>query len=111
MKPASLLAARPHFAEEDLPQILADIEGVLRTGVLILGPETQALEEEFARSVGTRYAVAVSSCTAALEIALRALGASGREVIVPTNTFAATAAAALRATREVRPTCTGRRPR
>ena len=94
--PASCLAARPHFVESDLPGILADIERVLRSGRLILGEETAALEREFAARVGTRHAVAVSSCTAALEIALRAAGAPGREVIVPTNTFAATAAAVLR---------------
>lgn len=103
MNPTSRLAARPHFAERDLPGIMTDIERVLRSGILILGPETAALEAEFAAQVGTRHAIAVSSCTAALEIALRALGVCGREVLVPTNTFAATAAAALRAAREVQP--------
>lgn len=99
MKPDSRLGARPFFDPRDRGQILADIDRVLESGRLILGPETEALECEFARQVGTRYAVAVSSCTAALEIALRALGAAGREALVPSNTFAATAAAALRATR------------
>lgn len=97
MKPASRLSARPHFDERDLPGVLSDIERVLRSGKLILGEETQALEMDFARSVGTRHAIAVSSCTAALEIAFRALGIAGREVIVPTNTFSATAAAVLHA--------------
>lgn len=97
MTPYSRLAARPCFDERDMPGVMRDIERVLRSGRLILGEETEALEREFAASVGTRHAVAVSSCTAALEISLRALDIAGREAIVPTNTFAATATAALRA--------------
>lgn len=92
-----MFAARPHFDERDLPEVLASIERVLRSGRLILGEETEALEREFADRVGTKYAVAVSSCSAALEIALRALGANGRRVRVPVNTFIATAVSALRA--------------
>ncbi|MGC4808147.1 DegT/DnrJ/EryC1/StrS family aminotransferase [Micromonospora sp. DT233] len=56
------------------------------------GPETEALEAEIAARVGVRHAVAVSSGTAALHLALLALGAGpGRVVVVPTLTFAATA--------------------
>ena len=51
----------------------------------------------FAARHGTEHAVAVSSGTSALEIILRALGVEGREVIVPANTFFATAAAAVHA--------------
>ena len=93
----SRLAARPSFDERDLTGVLAEIASVLRSGRLILGEHTAALEEEFARAVGAKHAIAVSSCSAALEIALRAVGARGREVIVPTNTFTATATAAIRA--------------
>ena len=50
-----------------------------------------------ARATARSHAVAVSSGTAALEIILRALGVEGREVIVPANTFFATAAAAVHA--------------
>jgi perosamine synthetase len=46
---------------------------------------------------GTRHAVSVASGTAALEIALRAVGVAGGEVVVPTNTYGATVVAVLRA--------------
>ena len=80
-----------YFPPDEIAVILADIGRVLESGRLTLGPETAALEAEFARCAGTRHAVAVASGTAALEIVLRALGVRGREVIVPANTFYATA--------------------
>src|SRR5215831_19184286 len=88
---AGVAAARPLFPDEDLPEILEQIAEVLRSGRLILGPRTKELEAEWARRVGVRHAVALSSCTAALEIALRWAKVGGREVVVPTNTFVATA--------------------
>lgn len=90
VKPGRAIAgARPFFHEEDMPEILDRLASVLRGGRLILGPNTKELEESFRRDVGTGHAVCVSSCTAALEITLRFHGVRGREVIVPTNTFAA----------------------
>lgn len=85
--------ARPVFAAEDRSAILAMIDESLRTGSLTLGPRTRELEQLFLREHGGEHAVAVSSGTAALEIVLRAVGVEGRDVIVPTNTFFATAAA------------------
>lgn len=73
------------------------IDEALTSGQLTLGAIGRELEEEFATRHGARHAVAVSSGTAALEIILRAIGAEGREVIVPANTFFATAAAAVHA--------------
>lgn len=99
MKPESGLAARPTFREEDVPRILARIGNVLRSGRLILGPNTEDLEARLARYCGTRHAIAVSSCSAALEIAAwwaRRRGGNGR-VVVPTNTFVATVASVERA--------------
>ena len=69
----------------------------MSTGQLTLGPIGAELEAAFAQRHGTKHAVAVSSGTAALEIILRALGVEGREVVVPANTFFATAAAAVHA--------------
>lgn len=81
----------PAWRQEDVDAVLPEIAKVLRSGVLILGKHTAALEREFADFVGTKYAVALSSCTAALEIALtEALGA----VVMPSNSFVAAAAAA-----------------
>lgn len=96
MIPYSRLAARPCFDERDMLGVMRDIERVLRSGRLILGEETEALEQDFAAKVGTKHAIAVSSCSAALEIALRAIKANWREVIVPTNTFVATATSTMR---------------
>ncbi len=93
----TIAAARPWFPEEDVAAAAAEIASVLRSGRLIFGPHLRALEADFARRVGVRHAVAVSSCSAALEIAYRYVGVKGREVIVPTNTFAATASAAIAA--------------
>jgi perosamine synthetase len=63
-----------------------------------MGPKTREFEEAFAREVGVRHAIAVNSCTAALHLALDALGLEpGAEVITPTMTFTATAATAIHA--------------
>ncbi len=86
---------KPYFKEEDLPGLLQEISSVLKSGRLILGPQTRKLEEDFAAYCGVKRAVAVSSCTAALEIALRYFNVSGKEVIVPTNTFVATSNAVI----------------
>lgn len=82
---------------QDRAAVLSLIDSALSTGALTLGPTTRAFEEAFAARHGCRYAVAVSSGSAALEIILRAVGVEGREVVVPTNTFYATAAAVLHA--------------
>lgn len=67
---------------------------VLDSGHYILGHETSAFEEEFAKAQGLKYAIGLSSGTDAIEIALKALNIGpGDEVIVPTFTFIATAAA------------------
>lgn len=74
--------------------ILERVAGVLDGMHLFLGPNVQALEEEFAAFCGTRFAVATSSGTSALQLALRAAGIGpGDEVITVANTFIATAGA------------------
>src|SRR3972149_6953408 len=79
----------------------AEIDAVvetLRSGWLTMGPKTRTFEEEFAATVGAKFAVAVSSATAGLHLGLNALGiGSGDEVLVPTLTFAATGATVLHA--------------
>jgi perosamine synthetase len=89
--------ARILFPPEDRAAILARIDEALTSGQLTLGPIGRELEEAFAARHGAQHAVAVSSGTAALEIILRAIGVEGREVVVPANTFFATAAAAVHA--------------
>ena len=67
---------------------------VMRSGWLGLGPKTAEFESKFAEYVGAKYAIGVNSGTAALHLALMALGIGpGDEVLVPTITFASTALA------------------
>jgi dTDP-4-amino-4,6-dideoxygalactose transaminase len=94
--------ARVYFPAEDRAEILARIDQALTTGQLTLGPTGQELETAFATRHQTTHAVAVSSGTSALEIILRSIGVEGREVLVPANTFFATAAAAVHAGARVR---------
>jgi dTDP-4-amino-4,6-dideoxygalactose transaminase len=76
------------------PDLSEAVERVLRSGQLLLGPETEAFEAEFAAFCGRRYAVAVASGTDALRLSLVALGVGpGDEVIVPAFTAVPTAAA------------------
>lgn len=64
----------------------------VRSGWLTMGPVTIEFEQQFAKHIGTRHAIAVSSCTAGLHLSLDAIGLkSSDEVIVPTTTFTATA--------------------
>lgn len=71
---------------------------VLRSGWLTTGPEVASFEQEFAGWVGAREAIAVSSCTAALEISLRALGLPpGSRVLTSTMTFCGAVSAILHA--------------
>lgn len=78
---------RPSIGEEEI----AEVVDSLRSGWLSTGPKVRRFEEEFASYVGAPHAVAVNSCTAALHLALEAIGlGSGDEVILPTYTFAAT---------------------
>lgn len=77
----------PSIGEEEI----AEVVEALRSGWLTTGPKVRQFEEAFAAYVGARHAVAVNSCTAALHLALEAVGVGpGDEVILPTYTFAAT---------------------
>jgi dTDP-4-amino-4,6-dideoxygalactose transaminase len=86
----------PLFDLQLQPQDLEAVAETLRSGWLTMGPRTAAFEELFASHLGARHAIAVSSCTAALHLAyLAAKVGPGDEVIVPSFTFAATAAAVI----------------
>jgi len=85
---ADIRLARPDVGEEEL----AEVAAVLETGQLTMGPKVAELEDELARACEVTHAVAVSSGTAALHLAVLALGIGpGDEVIVPAYTFPATA--------------------
>jgi perosamine synthetase len=83
--------AKPYFPTDDIEPILNDIKESLITGSLTFGPNLSKLEKEFSEYTGTKYSIAVNSGTSALEIALRFYDLDGGEVIVPTNSFVASA--------------------
>lgn len=68
------------------------VSEVIRSGWLTTGMQVRAFEAAFAKRVGARYAIAVTSCTAAMHLALEALGIKpGDRVLTTPYTFAATA--------------------
>jgi dTDP-4-amino-4,6-dideoxygalactose transaminase len=80
--------AKPDLGEQEIAEVL----DTLNSGWLAYGPKTQRLEAEFAKLAETKHAVAVSSCTAGMHLALLAAGiGAGDEVITSTLTFASTA--------------------
>jgi perosamine synthetase len=84
--------ARPWFGPEEE----AAAAEVLRSGWVAQGPTTAAFEDAFARAVDVTHAVAASSCTTALHLAMDVCGVKpGDEVVLPSFTFPATANAVL----------------
>lgn len=80
---------------EIMDDALAAFERLARTSSFVLGDDVRAFEEEFAAYCGTQYAVGVDSGLSALKLALLAHDLKpGDEVLIPANTFVATAAAA-----------------
>jgi len=80
--------SKPIIGEEELNRVVE----VLKSGWLVHGPVVEEFEEEFASYIGVNHAYAVFNGTAALDLALKALGIGpGDEVIVPDFTFIATA--------------------
>ncbi len=86
----SILGSFPYFSEDSLDAITSEVRQMLKSGRLTDGPHLQEFERKFAEYNGVKYAVAVNSGTASLEVALRYFKLQGREVIVPTNTFIST---------------------
>ena len=80
--------ALPDLTDAEIDAVTA----VLRSGWITTGPKAKEFETRFGKAVSAAGCVAVNSCTAALHLALEAVGVrAGDEVIVPTLTFAATA--------------------
>ena len=80
--------------EQIREEILAATDAVLKSGKLILGPQTSAFETEFARLVGAKCCIGVTSGTVALHLAMWATGLGpGDEVITVSNTCSPTISA------------------
>ncbi|HCE45591.1 MAG TPA: UDP-4-amino-4,6-dideoxy-N-acetyl-beta-L-altrosamine transaminase [Lentisphaeria bacterium] len=79
---------RPAIGREEIKEVIS----CLKSGWLTTGMRTKQFEADFAKYADAKFAVALNSCTAALHLALEAIGLKeGDLVIVPTMTFAATA--------------------
>ncbi len=79
---------RPCLNDDEIEEVI----DTLRSGWLTTGPKVKKFEHNFAEAVRAPFAVAVNSCTAALHLAVEALGLRpGQAVLVPSMTFAATA--------------------
>lgn len=88
VEPLRIPLSRPDIGDEERKEVLA----VLDTPWLSMGPKVGAFERQFAAAAGSRYAIAVSSGTAGLHLALRAVGVgTGDDVITTPFTFVATA--------------------
>jgi|SRR3989344_4814073 len=83
---------RPAMDQEEIDAV----SEVIKSGWIGLGPKTEEFEEKFARFTQAKYAVGLSSATAALHLSLLALGIGpGDEVLVPALTFVSTSHAVL----------------
>jgi len=88
MRKSFLPFHKPSIEKEEIKEVVDS----LKSGWLTTGPKVKRFEEEFKKFIGAKYALAVNSGTAALHLALAAIGLKeGDEVIVPTMTFTATA--------------------
>ena len=86
---------RVPFSKEDRRFVHDALDQVLSSGFLTMGPFTREFEERFVEFTGANYALACNSGTSALEIIIRATGIRDKSIIVPTNTFLATAFAVI----------------
>jgi dTDP-4-amino-4,6-dideoxygalactose transaminase len=87
-------ATVPYFSEEDIEYITKHSKEILRgESFLSMFKYGAQFEKDFASYIGTDYAVACNSGTSALELIFRSLGVKGKEIILPSNTFLATAIA------------------
>ncbi len=79
--------SKPYFSAARRKVIARDIEEILASGRLMLGPWLKKFEESYTRLTGRKFAVGLNSCTTALQIALTYADVRGKEVLVPAGSF------------------------
>ena len=81
---------KPHITQNEIDSVIE----TMQSGWLTMGPKTIEFEIAFKKYIGSQFSISVNSATAALHLALNAVGVKKNdEVILPTNTFIATAEA------------------
>ena len=91
-------ATKPTFKKKDITDISREFKKILEgKSFLSQGQFAQKFEDEFSKFIGTKYAVSCNSGTSALELIFRGLDIKNKEVILPSNTFIATANAIINA--------------
>lgn len=89
---------QPYFFEDDIEWILKNFREILEgKSFLSTYKHTEEFENLFSKYIGTKHGVGCNSGTSALELICRSVGVDGKEVILPSNTFIATANAILNA--------------
>ncbi len=83
------------FSANDRREILSRIDHCLETGFIAQDENVDEFEQLFRQYIGCQHALALSSGGSAIEAAMRGLDVRGKEVLVPTDTFLATAAGVL----------------
>ena len=85
------------FSKSDRKEILNGIDKCLENGQISQGENVRILEQDIAEFTDVPFAVAMNSATSVIEATMRILGVKGKEVLVPTNTFLATASGVINA--------------
>ena len=95
MEKRRIPGGKPSFPAEDVEKMTADFREIITSGAFIKGKHVTALETDFAKYVGAKYAVTCNSATTALQMLYQYYDVKGKEVIVQNNTFLSTAYAVL----------------
>ena len=98
MKNNFIPIARPYFTKTEINTVLTKYKKILMgEGLMSMGQNVEKFEKLFSKMQKTKFSIATSSCTSALEISLHSLNLKdGDEVIIPCQTFIATASSILR---------------
>lgn len=86
---------KPYIPEEDIPRIMKDLESILRSRKLILGPHLREFEKQFREYVGTSHAIGIGSAGTALHLLYQFFDVAGKEVVMPSLNFITVANAVL----------------
>ena len=79
--------SKPFYSKARGKQIAGDIEEILASGRLMMGPWLRKFEESYAHLTERKFAIGVNTCTTALQIALTYADVRGKEVLVPAGSF------------------------